>query len=250
MKDEKVIKDFFKNPFTVDYIKYCNYMIKQAVTRISASCEMIEDLSKRRDKSVMDGYTDEIMAVCRELMRISELSTVLASENDDIVVTDIDFFLDDFAAGCRNALGEKADVKLNEKSYSFVKIDESVLRFLMLSFARKAALAAKESHFVIEIGAEKDDASVTVYMRTDVEFSADEYDVHDKDELLDSYSETVFNIFVERLGVRYETDGSSMKIIIMKTPDKGDSLLKNPRLYYDDGAFSTYNIMLGNLPIK
>ena len=247
MKDEKVVKEFFRNPFAVDYIKYCDYITRLAVTRISASCEMIEDLLKRRVKGDTDGYTDEILAVCRDLVRISELSTVLASQDDDVVITDIDFFLDDFASGCKNALGDNVDVKLDEKSYSFVKTDENVLRFLMLNFVRKAALAAKEGSFKIEIGAEKDETSVIIYMRTDVDFSSDVDDMHENDKLLDSYSDTVFDIIAERLGVSYETNGSLMKIIIMKASDKGESLLRNPRLHYDDGTFSTYNIMLGDL---
>lgn len=52
MKDEKVVKEFFRNPFAVDYIT------RLAVTSISASCEMIEDLLKRRVKGDTDGYTD------------------------------------------------------------------------------------------------------------------------------------------------------------------------------------------------
>ncbi len=245
MENNNDIKDFFGNPFSIEYLKYCNALIRQNVTAISVACNLLDDYIKQNSKKFDTELTGNIISHCRELMRAASVSEILASNEEDLIYVSTDVFIGEFVSGCRSALGSSASVSISDKSGSFVKTNETVLRYLLLGFL-KNIVSGHQNILNIVVGSVcRDDESVEIYIKTDAE-NASEFDVGSAFGGLNY--EKLAELLAEKIGVSYRIEKGSIAVTFKNKKDFADPVFQCRPYYPSDGIFSVYNIMLAGSP--
>lgn len=115
--DEKM-KEFFENEFAAEYIRYSDSMVRYAVTGISAACGVLNEiLRENRCDGKSSELTANIDAMCKKLMRMTRLGSVLSDlasvDKESLEVIDSDEFIADFIRSCREVIGSRCEISVS-----------------------------------------------------------------------------------------------------------------------------------------
>lgn len=241
MKNNNDIKEFFENPFSIEYLNYCNALICQNVTAISVACNLLDDHIKQNSKKFDTELTGNIISHCRDLMRAASVSRILASNEEDLIYVSTDVFIGEFVSGCRSVLGDSATVSISDKSGSFVMTNETVLRYLLLGFLKNIVSENRKPLNIIVGSVCRDDECVELYIKTNAENS----DGFSADSIVAGLNyEKLAELLAEKIGVSYRIEKGSMIVIFENKKDFADPVFQCRPYYPSDGVFSAYNIML------
>lgn len=239
--DNNIIKEFFDNPYSEEYIKYCNALIRQNVTAISVSCKLLEDFIMH---NINDGGTelvDDIIFRCRELMRGAVFGDLLSAKSSDMIYVSTDVFVGEFVAGCREVLGDKVAVSVAEKTGSFVKTDETVLRYLLLEFIRNVSVSGNLPLEMLVGSTYSENGNARIY----ISVKPDDADCGRTSEI--PGGEDVLRLLSEKIGVTCMWEDDSFVVEFSEMKDYIDPVLRCRPYFPSDGTFSAYSIMLSGM---
>ena len=244
------MRSFFENSFTADYLKYSDSSVRYAVTGISASCEILEDILKKNADAKTAALTENISAMCRRLMRMVRLGTALADaaslDGGELDLIGTDEFIEDFARCCNEVMSGKCTVYTSGKAGRAFRCSRELLTFFMLSFVRRALLAdgrCKKIYISSEAADDKIRISVKVKRgRASVKSADQEFS-----ETLDKFADEIRCLFEEKLGLECEYTKDALSFLIPEAQTGGDITFECRKTDFENGKYSDPSIMLGDI---
>ncbi|MBR6394261.1 MAG: hypothetical protein IKS13_05525 [Ruminococcus sp.] len=248
MKNIEKMIELFDNPYAMEFLEKNDNNIRYAVTRIAASCELLKDMVKNTSKEDGDEIIENIRIMCRTIIRESALNNVFGFMKKDKRLIDTDQFLEDFAAGCLSILGDKCFIKINRENKGFIYMHEELLRYYLLCFLRKKMLSAPDKALEADVGTEINGNIVTIYLKTE---SVDAKENSDDTEMLDSFFtenyEVICRAVEEKLNVKIRAEKDAVYIDVPEAETGNELSFRSHQIYFDDGSFSIFNVMLRDI---
>ena len=239
----------FKSKFAEDYIIFNDMLTRYSVTGIAASCEMLGEFVAKKGTRNEKRLISNIMSMCCELMKNSELSRVLISPGDDGIWLNsmpANAFFRDFAVNCEKASAGKCTVTVKECSERLIRTDLNLLRYLLLGFIRKYALAngAEKSEF--EASCEVTGENVIIHLTAAGTFVDSENIL--RPDIFDKYSDDVTEGIAARLGAEAKLEENGIHAVIPLAEGKAGAVIESPAAGFEDRMFTLFDLMLSDLP--
>lgn len=239
--DNNKIREFFNNPYSEEYIKYCNALIRQNVTAISVSCKLLEDYILHNVNDSGTELVDDIILRCRELMRGAVFGELLSTQSCDRIYVSTDVFVGEFVAGCREVLGDKVSVCVVEKSGSYVKTDETVLRYLLLEFIRNISVSGNRPTEISVGSTLSENKNVRIY----ISIKTDDAEYGRMSAIPGGVE--MLRLLSEKIGVTCILEDNLFIVEFGEKKDYIDPIFRCRPYCPSDGTFSAYSIMLSGM---
>lgn len=229
------------------FIQYSDMLIRQAVTGISASCEIINGISEINECEEAELCLDNIMKSCCRLMRGALLSSQLAAAVDTDCLRpaaiELNSFLSELAVGCRNAFGGKYEVRYTGGCKCIVSADRNLLTCFLLVIIRQLVGYGNERNFSISISSEKR-GNIAVISFADVpeKFLSDP-----RADIFARLIGDINTVFAEKLNAVCSVSGNCLNISMQCDENSSEAVLESDKIFFNDSLFSPYNIMLNDL---
>lgn len=240
--DNNKIKEFFNNPYSEEYINYCNTLIRQNVTAISVTCKLLEDFISNTCKNNETEMLDDIILHCRELMRGAVFGELLSAKSNDMTYVSTDVFVGEFVSGCREAFGGRVNVAVGERVGGYVKTDETVLRYLLLEFIRSISVSRGEPAAITIGSACSENGNLSLYINVKTDDGADFQKIASV-----PGGEDIILLLAEKIGVSCVRKNNSFTVEFSEKKEYIDPVFRCRPYYPSDGAFSAYNVMLSGI---
>lgn len=241
---------FLNDPVVAEYIRRNDTLIRQTITGISASCEIISDLLDDSDNDEGAFCLDNIIKSCCHVMRNVSINSLLISvaEKNELneQYINLDEFVARFVLGCKKALGKDFDLVITGKCGFTIKANQELLGYLFLIVLRNLLENSEfpaGQRLEISVSAVQNGADVAFitsgdFINSDNTIKLDaEYDLDNE----------FVNILAEKLGANLEYSENKVNIFLKSVENNGEVELSTDKMYFDDGIFSPYNIMLSDL---
>lgn len=239
--DNNKIREFFDNPYSEEYIRYCNALIRQNVTAISVSCKLLEDHLRHNVGDCGDELIEDIIFRCRELMRGAIFGELLSTQSSDNIYVSTDVFVGEFAAGCKEVLGDRISVSVAEKSGGYVKTDETVLRYLLLEFIRNVSVGGNRPTEISVGSTLTENKNVRIYIRIKTDDAE-----HARMAAIPGGVEMI-RLLSEKIGVSCILEDDLFVVEFGEKREYIDPIFRCRPYYPSDGTFSAYSIMLSEM---
>lgn len=243
MNDKNRAEAFFEEPFAKDYINCTEQLIRRTVTGISASCEVLGSMMKKKDRGGRE-LIDGIMTMCCDLMRSAELSSALSagSEEQGSAVVRLDLFVRDFAEKCREVSRERCEIRTGEIPPVFVKTDRDMLRYLLLSYIRRTLTSSESGKAAFELKCGETDKNVIMELRALGTFV--DGAVISVPDVFALYPVEVCSGLAARAGASAELSEEGLSVRIPQIDGNTGADVKAPAPEFNRGIFEPFNIML------
>lgn len=231
----------------VGLIQYIDMIVRQSVTGISASCEIMNSMSEMKECEETELCLDNMMKSCCRLMRgtmiISQLVAAFDADGLSPVPVELDSFLSELVAGCRNAFGGKYEISYKGSCKCVVNADRNLLTCFLLVIIRELAEYGNEQGVSISISAEKKgDIAEISFAEIPEKFLCDCG--------TDIFARLMGNIstfFAKKLNAVCSVSGRSLNISMQCDENNSEAVLESDERSFNDSLFSPYNIMLNDL---
>lgn len=247
--DEKM-KEFFENEFAAEYIRYSDSMVRYAVTGISAACGVLNEiLRENRCDGKSSELTANIDAMCKKLMRMTRLGSVLSDlasvDKESLEVIDSDEFIADFIRSCREVIGSRCEISVSGETGAYFRSSREFLKFFML-ISLRSFLSSCESCRELVVSSEVVDKTV--------EISIMPHNVSDKpvvtedefSETLDKFADDIYKLFYEKLGLKCRCEEKKLTFQLPAAKPGGKIVLKSSKADSVGERFSDFGIMLSD----
>ncbi len=254
MDNKNNIEDFFKNPFAKEYLIYNDSVIRYSVSGISVVCEMLnENLRKKKsnfDDACITEMTNCIMEMCYNLMRSSELSTMLAnipSAELNYSIVEVRDFIRLFSEKCSTVTMNKVLINCSCDGNFRINTDIDILVYFMIRFVRRFALSC-EKNAEFELMGRCVDDSVEIILKFKKDESKEIISV--EDDFPEKYRDEINKMFSDKLSFKTEYGEDFMKVTSALYKGEKKSDLENGRIIFSTDKFSKFNIMLEDINKK
>lgn len=240
MKGPDRFDGLFSDDVLRDYLQLNDRAMRQAVSRISAECEIM-----RNKREGAEDFSDEIngiLSMCCRIMQISELHGMLAcdtkKESEVISLTE---YLEDFLNGCSELLDGVCEFSLMCSGEMLISVSKYVLTYILLLFVRQSVLdGAAEMHF----SCTESGNIYSICART-VNRKKQEY-VYFED-FQNKYYEDILRTASERLGAEITIEDECMKLAFPKGSEQATGELHSEKKSIRSALFSDFRVMLSDL---
>ncbi|WP_297959988.1 hypothetical protein [uncultured Ruminococcus sp.] len=243
------LKGFFENPLAGEYISCTDNLVRRSVTGISASCELLKEMTDRQGGKAEKELIDGIMTSCCELMRNVELSRVLAGgasgTEGEFTTVRLDSFLRDLAVSCGESTGGRCTVRTGELPASFVRTDREALSFLLLSFIRRHIIASETGEADFEIKCGENDKKVELKITASGTFV--DFPDMARPDFFSAYHREVCMGLAERAGASAELSERALSVVIPLPDGNSPALLEAPAAEPERGFFNPFSLMLADI---
>lgn len=246
--ESNYFEEFVKNPFAQKYLRYCESTLCNTVTMISAVCEEINRMNKKKHLKETSELLGYINSLCFRFMRLSDCNASLlrmADGNEEEVIY-LGTFLHFFADRCNEVIGEACPVHISGNADMKIKISKSLINRSMLEFIRNYGLKyGRGTEFSVRYGIESENIFIVLEITAFGEPDAfsEKYDIN----IFKDYCNEINKMFSEKSGMKYIYEDNSMKIIIPIDSANENLEFSDSPAVIDRGEFSEYNTMLSDL---
>ena len=238
MNEKEYIKEFFENPYSIQYLDRFNEMLRMAVTAVTASCEYAEQTAAANGSALEPAVFDEVWEQCRRLMRTSELITAVMGGFAEQCVINAEELLSSISAGCKELIGDKYNIIVTGECGGYVRGNDKVIKYILLSVIRSIVLDTPGELVDIELSVAKNDDEVRMLLRCDRDVDIN------KGTMIKNDSDALNEILAQRLGGRFISKPDGCELVLPSAKPDG-TLNSPPALQFGDGGrYSTFNIML------
>lgn len=248
---ESRLTALFEDHRVNDYAVYSEMLVRQAVTGISASCEIINDLIENAEKDDAELCLNNIISCCCRIMKKATLSSQLASiahdRNIKPTLINIDNFLSEFTSGCKQAFGDKSRVSYNSETGCLIYADKTLLTYFMLELLCCLISSWNTSCCNIIIAATEIDGYAEIKISRNITAETSQIGQSGiPSRAFKSVEDELCRIFAETLKAEYSFSDDTLNISIKCAENNDKAVLETEKIYLSDSLFSPYNIMLND----
>lgn len=235
----------FGIPFFEKFAGYSDTQTRQAVTGISAACEIIGDSFDNDNRRCVPDCLESIISSCRRLMRTSSVSVQLAAAVSEKNVHKECIYLPEFieklSAGFASAVGRENCIGCTDMPACFIGADRELLTYFILMLARKVM---PHKSMKLGIGASSDGEYAEISVFSEENGDAPDCEIISNS---DGIFSSAFDIIAEKLGAEYTITANRAAVRLKCVQHDGEVVMESDRLVLDDGLFSPCRIMLSDL---
>ncbi len=236
----------YSEPLVADYVRRSDILVRQAVTGISASCEVLNDIVEKSGDADAIFCLNNIISSCCTLMRDASLNSILSvlGENKDLPLqlTDVERFIETISDGIKRALGKKFEISTKVSKSALIRTNINLFSYLVLLLIRGLiARCGMYNSGKLLISSDVSGNNVTFTLTAVGVSVAGGYN---KNTELDN---EFAKILAEKLNTKFEINDSSVNIILHCAENNGEVSLSSDKVFFDDSVFSLYNIMLSDM---
>ena len=236
------MRSFFEMPFTKEYIKYNDIMVRYLAA-------LLDVMGKDESDPERSDLCSQIMSISRRFLRSSEIAEAAASElsADSFEVIHIRSFISEFAGKSFASSGGRLSIDIAEIPDSTVLSSADMLRYIFLTYLRKYLNTFPKGKLKFIFGCRCEENSTIIRL---------EYTENDENafpsakltipELTDKYPDELCMILSARIGAECTVSEKSLELRIAPQEFRGDVTLKSKMITPTGGDFSPYDIMLAD----
>lgn len=242
------LRELFEEKSVSDFAASCDSSLREAVTCISASCEMLEDMIDIQGNEAAELCLEGILKSCCTVMRSTAVITQLAAAAGEKLprteALEICVFVKEFARSCKNAAGRDIHAEIPQECERIINSDRLQLTYLLLMAVRKAISESSEGCGIgIRLYIEENTAVI--------EITADEAGVRNEHNHAEEYKYKIRNdimhILADRLEAEITVYRAKIRVALAAAEPCGEINFRSEKIFFTDGYFSPYRIMLGDL---
>ena len=110
MSESSKLLDFYSEPSVIEFTRNSDELIRQAVTKISASCSFLNDIIDESEKKEAEFYLNSITSGCFRILRSVLINSLLTKASDEknckLVLIWAEVYLKEIVQQCQRILGE------------------------------------------------------------------------------------------------------------------------------------------------
>ncbi len=235
----------FGTPFFEKFAGYSDTQTRQAVTGISAACEIIGDSFENDSRSCVPDCLESIISSCRRLMRTSsvsvQLATAVSEKNMHKQCIYLPEFTEKLSAGFAAAMGNESCIGCTDATECFVNADRELLTYFILMLARKI-MPHKSMRLGISASSDGEYAEISVFSEENGD--ASDYEIISNS---DGIFSAAFDIIAEKLDADYYITANRATVRLKCAQYDGEVVMESDKRVLDDGLFSPCRIMLSDL---
>lgn len=235
----------FASPLFEKYVHYSDSQVRQAVTGISASCEIINDETDSTGSRYISGCLENIIESCCMLLRhialSSSLSSAVSGKNIRTELISLPAFMKSLAAGCASAMGSGSCSIHTDVPECYVKADKNLLMYFILMLVRRI-MPHKSMRIEFSVNIIGESAEIKI--------SSENSNNNHGSEFIDNIAgvfDEAYDIFAQKLGAEYTISEAGAVIKLKCEPYDGSIVLESDKVFLSDNLFSPCRIMLCDL---
>ena len=236
--------EFFELPFTKEYIKYNDMMLRYMSAVLGALGE-----DKFDDPEIEKEQREHLSAIGRRFLRSAELTMALTADRSNINMTVINLgeFMSEFAQKCSAAADCKANIRKGKTVNKVVKTEKNFVVYILLGFIRHtlSLIKSDSADFTIECGC-PEDGNAYIHLKCDSACGSDGSNKY-ASELFDKYTLEMCELLAKRIGAECVIDNTSLKLVFISDNKEYDIHFESGVVTPVGSEFSPYEMMLSDI---
>lgn len=248
MENNDKKEGLFDSRFAKEYITCNDFLIKHAVTCITASCEMLTDIADRKGTKYDRHLIKNIMNICCNLMRNSVLGKELtADETDEMCISPVlsDAFLRHFAEKCEKLTSGRCVIALRDCPSLPIRTDLRLFRLLLLSFIRRYTLSNGAEKCEFEAFCEE--YGENVMFRISAAGTFVDGEEKNMPNIFEMYSSEAADKIASRINAEVKLEEDSIVAVIPRLEANNSTIVEMPDTEDGEKMFGTFDLMLRDL---
>ena len=240
------IKEFFDMPFTKEFIRYNDIMLRS----LASVLEVLGEKDMTPEESAQ--LRQQLMSMTRRFMRSAEMTMSASSEvsSDELEILDMKRFFDELAEKCEASSGGSIHLRTGDINCGPILTSADILRYIFLGFIRKTASHSGEKDITLEVSSTKKDDGLYIRLDLPADFVSAGRMPLTIPEIADKYPDEMCKLLASRIGAELVFDEKGMLLRFVPTENSGDITLSSGRITPADRDFSPFDIMLGDFDGK
>lgn len=250
--DSSPLLRLFSDPLIAEFTRNSEQLVRQAVTKISASCCMLNDITVESGKDDAAFYLNSITSGCFRILRCNLMNFLLAKAADEKAPEPVliwaEVFFKEIVRQCSRVLGESCRASYNGKACRIIRADKDMLTFFILGLVRKLICRMGKNVFSLEFFAEADDNFIHLKVSELWETGQDNAEKTALNADPERADDEAYRIFAEKLGAEYDLSGNSLYISFRCAEGNVSGIdFEASKAGLGDRLFSPCSIMLNDL---
>lgn len=226
------------------YLNYSDTQIRQAVTGISAACELLDSTSENSENTLFSQCLENIMVNCCRLMRNVTISSQLAAAANNTLseeLVNIPDFMTKLVKDCISVMGKDYCIDFSQPPECFIKTDKTLFMYFMLMLIRKI-IVHKNLKLGFNVSCDEKNVQISIFFEEKKNVAAIEYVDN-----VNGIFEDAYDIISQKLNAECNFTENGVIIKMKRALYDGNAVFETDRLFFSENMFSPSRIMLCDL---
>lgn len=252
LNSDNPIIELFGNYQVVDFATNAEMQMRRAVTGISASCEMINELAEKSEKEETAFCLNNIITCCCRMMKSATLNSCLVAAADKnfskSMPIAIDSLLTEIASGCSRALNNNCSAKYTGSCDCIIRSDKNMLTYFILGLVRKYLYTLNnKDKFILNFSASKSDelAVISISVESVGNEAVKFENIYHSN--FEDFDNGINEILAQKLNADFSFSESKLNISLKCAKNISETVFESNKSFSEESLFSPYNIMLNDI---
>lgn len=250
MSESSKLLDFYSEPSVIEFTRNSDELVRQAVTKISASYSFLNDIIDESEKKEAEFYLNSITSGCFRILGSVLINSLLAKAADERnckpVLIWAEVYLKEIVQQCQRILVEDCMVSYNGHAYHNIRADKDMFTYFIIGLVMRLICTIGKKSFNIDFSAETDGKYIYLTISEACENIQENNNIIPHNDRFYSADDEAYSIFAQKLNAEYSFSANSLHISFKYAESNRELNFEASKTDLRDRLFSPCSIMLND----